>query len=463
MIYHKFINSFLFQKKNEFNSINILLTIENRDPIGPAFLVYYIDFGMIPYSRNIEQKQIIFKNEANIVIPNYANLSKDNNETYFIYFRFNTTLSKLSAKIIYENIIYLEDQTYIILEPGINKIKFSRNIDHYLNITKYNRNKRNTKANYTIYKDEKIFEQNIINDTDNIIYIEEPVYRENIKLKIESDDEILLRVSPEKFEDFSILSYDTNIDIKQIENNLRVKFNTTNYKSRLEYQIALIEKEDNIDSLLIHKKFYENNLIYKNIIYSSGKESIDMNISLINDINNNNFDKDYTLIGYGKEYYGDSINYFYMDPISLFISNPIKTNTKEESNTIINIPSTYVIKNIDNPIIGPTISSKITTTTTTSTSTATATSTTIISKKDDIKETNVIESKSSSEEKSDKIIVEPITTPITSLEETDNNKEPIPDIIRDNHSDNNKTNIIAIVFSAIGGAIILTGIVGLTI
>ena len=156
------------------------------------------------------------------------------NETYFIYFRFNTTLSKLNIKIIYENIIYLDDQTYIILEPGINIIKFIRNIDHYLNITKFNKNKEGS-SSYTIYKDEKVIEHNIINDTDNIIYIEESVYRENIKLKIENNVKILVRVSPEKFEDFSIISYDTNVDIRQIENILSVKFNITNYKSRLEY------------------------------------------------------------------------------------------------------------------------------------------------------------------------------------------------------------------------------------
>ena len=99
---------FLVPKKNEFNSINILLTIVNEYSKEPVFLHYYIDYGIIPYSRNIEKRQIIIQKIANLVIPNYANLSKDD-EKYFIYFRFNTTLSKLSAKIIYENIIYLED------------------------------------------------------------------------------------------------------------------------------------------------------------------------------------------------------------------------------------------------------------------------------------------------------------------------------------------------------------------
>ena len=55
-----------------------------------------------------------------------------------------------------------------------------------------------------------------------------------------------------------MVSYNKNIDIKQFENILRIKFNTTNYKSKLEYQLALIDEEYIIDPILIHKKFYEN-------------------------------------------------------------------------------------------------------------------------------------------------------------------------------------------------------------
>ena len=56
-IYH----FFLVPKKNEFNSINILLTLDTEDPTYPVFLYYYIDYGIIPYSRNIEKRQIIIQ------------------------------------------------------------------------------------------------------------------------------------------------------------------------------------------------------------------------------------------------------------------------------------------------------------------------------------------------------------------------------------------------------------------
>ena len=206
-IYH----FFFIPKKNEFNSINILLNIEYEDDIYPVFLSYYIDFGIIPYSRNIEKYNIIFQNETNFVIPNFFNYS-NGNESYFLYFRFNTTISKLNAKVFYENIIYLEDQTFIILKPGINLIKFKRNIDHYLKMVKLNKN-NNSKSFYTVYKNEVVIEENSINNTENIIYIEEPSYKENIKLKIENEEEILLFVSPDIFYDFSSITHNKNIDI----------------------------------------------------------------------------------------------------------------------------------------------------------------------------------------------------------------------------------------------------------
>ena len=64
----------------------------------------------------------------------------------------------------------------MILKPGINIIKFLNNIDHYLNLTKINKNK-NSNSSYTIFKNEIVIKKNILNDTDNVLYIEEPSYR----------------------------------------------------------------------------------------------------------------------------------------------------------------------------------------------------------------------------------------------------------------------------------------------
>ena len=323
------INEFFFvPKKNDFNSINILLTMENKFSEYPIYLIYNIEYGIIPYSRNIDKNEIFTRNEANIIIPNFSNCSKEH-EKYFIFFKFNTTVSKINVKVKYEKIIYLDDQTYLILKPGINIIKFRRDIDHYLNITKFS---KNTNTEYSMYKNEILVEKYKINETNNIIYVEEPSYNENIKIKIENEDDILLRVSSEKFLDFSMILYNKNIDVEQIENILKIKFNTTNYDSKLEYQLALIDEEYNIEPISIHKKFYENNIIYKNIIYSKGIEPIETNITLKND--NFTYDKNYTLIAFGKDSYRGKLNYFYMEPKTLFISSFNNQNKNTDSNTI---------------------------------------------------------------------------------------------------------------------------------
>ena len=107
-----------------------------------------------------------------------------------------------------------------------------------------------------------------------------------------------------------MVQYNKSIDIKQIGNILRIKFNTTNYKSKLEYQLALIDEEYNIKPFSVHEKFYENNLVCKNVIYSTGKEQIETNITLKND--NFTYNKNYTLIAFAKDINGENLNYIYL-------------------------------------------------------------------------------------------------------------------------------------------------------
>ena len=110
------------------------------------------------------------------------------------------------------------------------------------------------------------------------------------------------------------------------------KFNTTNYNSKLEYQIAVIDEEDNINPTTIHKKFYEDNLIYKNTIYSTGIEPIEASFTLKQDTFK--YNKKYTIIMYGKDIYSNNVNYFYMEPKTLFIKDPSITNESNSTNSI---------------------------------------------------------------------------------------------------------------------------------
>ena len=155
---------FFVPKKTDFNSINMILTLENLSNEYPVYLSYYIEFGILPYTRNIDKKRILIKNEANIIIPNYSNFSKED-EKYFIFFKFNSTISKLNSKITYENIIYLDDPANMILKSGVHSIKFIRDIDYYLNITKFNKSKNSF---YSIYKNEKFIERHEISNSETL-------------------------------------------------------------------------------------------------------------------------------------------------------------------------------------------------------------------------------------------------------------------------------------------------------
>ena len=122
------------------------------------------------------------------------------------------------------------------------------------------------------------------------------------------------------------------MDIKQNKNTLNIKFNTTKYNSKIEYNIALIDENDNIKPKTIHKKFFENDLICKITIYSTGIEPIETNFSLTEF----NYDKNYTVIAYGKEIIRDSFNYFYLEPKTLLIFNPDHESKSSDTYNIIN-------------------------------------------------------------------------------------------------------------------------------
>ena len=126
-------------------------------------------------------------------------------------------------------------------------------------------------------------------------------------------------------------------------------FNTTNYKSKLEYQVALIDEENNLEPTSIHKKFYENNLIYKKTIYSTGIEPIETNFTLKQDTFN--YNKNYTIIVYGKDISGNNFNYFYMEPKTLFINRPNKTKDSSKSTMIIEPNITYIEENETSDIL----------------------------------------------------------------------------------------------------------------
>ena len=110
--------------------------------------------------------------------------------------------------------------------------------------------------------------------------------------------------------------------------------------------IALIQEEDKITPILIHEKFFENDLIYKNIIHSFGNEPIETNFFLKDDFI---YNKNYTAIAYGKDTYGENFNYFYFEPKTIYIIEPNIINTEESTiNVISKINTNYINDDTNN-------------------------------------------------------------------------------------------------------------------
>ena len=309
---------FIVPKKNDYNSINILITLDYIPNIYPVYFYYYIDYGIIPYSNIKEKKFIIITNKTNIIIPNFSKYSKEN-EKFFIFFYFNTTISNLNIKMTYENILNLDSKDHIIFKSGKHILKFINKNDYYLNLTKSDNNKDD--AIVSVCKNEDCINYSNKSDPKNLIQIKEASYNENLLIKIENSQNILLCVSPNYFYNLSDIIHDDSIYVEQNENILIVKFNTTSYNAKLEYYIALIDKNDDITPISYHDFIFNNNYIYRNIFNSKGIEPIETNISLKI---NFKYNKNYTLIVLGKEMYDDSFNYIYYEPKKIFINKDNK-------------------------------------------------------------------------------------------------------------------------------------------
>ena len=160
-------------------------------------------------------------------------------------------------------------------------------------------------------------------------------------------------------------------------------------------------------------------MIFKNTIYSTGKETIETNITLKDD--NFIYDKNYTLIAFGKDIYGEKIN-FYMEHKTLFISAP---NNKNINAGTIDKEQPYITNEINEPKI------------------------TIID--ENTNQVNKPQESSIEKSSSDKSIIEPSISFPDNVTKEENKSNQIDNKKK---SEGNKKTLI-IVFSIIGGIILI--------
>lgn len=154
-----------------------------------------------------------------------------------------------------------------------------------------------------------------------ILYILLYLYDSNIRLRIENEKDILFSLSSTFFYDLSMIAYDTNIIIKQFEKILNIKFNTSNYESKIEYNIMIFENNNNfknITNYLYHEIINNKSFIYKNIISSIGIDPISIDINIDKFLS---YEKKYITFILGKEYFENSFHYIYYDPKEFIVIN----------------------------------------------------------------------------------------------------------------------------------------------
>ena len=313
------IKEFFFMPNiDNYNSININML--NKDFVNnnkSIFFEYNIDYNIIPYSKNIEKSYKIFEEKVNIIVPNYP---QNYDENYFIYFNFESNISKLEITINYENIISMEEKDSIIfINAGTNILQLENHQNYYIYILKSN---ESDLISYSIYRNDlsNDLEQNLILNSD-YIYINSTSYEENIKIKIENKGDIFFSFSSAPFYDFSGISYDTEIYMDYEDNILNIKFNTTNYETKIEYFVVITDNLDNninnISNYLYHKIINNESFIYKNIICSIGVEPILIELNIDEFFN---YDIPYIIYILGKENFGSSLHYIYYEPKKFIIT-----------------------------------------------------------------------------------------------------------------------------------------------
>lgn len=331
---------FFIPYENNYNSINIHISNKDFVHINESKLfINYIDYDIIPFSKNIKKEYIKFEENVYINVPNYKQ-NNSSKEKYYIYFNFVKSISDIEINIEYNNIIKIYGNEYnIIIPSGKSLLQFENQENYYIKIIKKN---NNSNIIYSILRNDisKSKEKNIILNSDNI-YFNSTSYNEDIKLKIENEDDIVFLLSSSSFYDLNMLIYDKNIYIEKRENLINIEFNTTSYESKLEYYI-IINKNQNIENyteFLYHKIINtDNSFIYKNIISTIGIEpiSIELDIDKFPSIN-----ETYIIIVLGKENFGDTFHYKYYEP-KIFNIDDDSSDKKDEEKSNANI-STWLI------------------------------------------------------------------------------------------------------------------------
>ena len=271
---------FIIPEKTNHNLINLYITIEdlNNDDDNNISLLYFIDYNIIPYSRNKKDlmRKIILKKgiKDSITIPNF--LKKDkmehlNNETLYI-FLFSKKIINLTYELNYSDYHLLKENCQILMPSGKNDIYIGYEKNNFLKFD----NCGEQDISLDLYKNEKISRSNIKISDKYLMSCSNENEIGYLSLKVNSEEEFLISLSHANYSPFDNIIYNYDIELLMDKNKKNVIINyypISNYP-QVEYHIFIIDKKyyANLTNHCFINKNIDDIYIKNYMILSNGVE-----------------------------------------------------------------------------------------------------------------------------------------------------------------------------------------------
>ena len=318
---------FIVPEKTDHDMINLFIKIdESNDDNDNISLLYYVDYNIIPYSRNKKDlmKKIILKKGVKDSISIHNFLKKDNskhsnNETLYIFLFCKKNIS-LTYEIKYSDFKILNENGQILIPSGQNKIYIGYEKNNYLKFD----NCGNHQISLDLYQNDEISRSNIKITNNDLISCSNNNENGFLSLEANSKEDFLISLSHKNYSAFDniIYNYDIQLSMDKNKRNVIINFYPISNYPQVEYHIFLRDKKyyANLTNHCFINKNINNIYVKKYMILSNGEEEI-FNEKL-NIKSNIICNETYSFLILGKEVINEYINYHYYNPNN-FILNVI--------------------------------------------------------------------------------------------------------------------------------------------
>ena len=311
---------FIIPEKTDHDIINIFITINQSDD-DEIILFYFVDYNIIPYSRNkIELiNKISLKKgiKESILINNFLkkdNVTHLNNENLYIFLSFKSNVS-MNYEIKYSNYQILNENSQILIPSGQNKIYIGYDKNNYLKFDKCG----TQEISLDIYQNEKITRSNVRISDNDLISCAKSDERGYLSIEVNSEEDFLISLSHDNYSTFDNIIYNYDIQLSRDKNNVIINYYPISNFPQVEYHIFIIDKQyyNNLTNHCFISKYINDIYIKKYIVLSNGEEEIfNQNLNITDEIKCNDT---YSFLIIAKEVINEYPNYHYYNPKNYFI------------------------------------------------------------------------------------------------------------------------------------------------